>query len=45
MHVPLKDNLPFTTVTVSYKGDTIDMRKIAIDWLETNQISYTSDNS
>ena len=31
MHVPLKDNLPFTTVTISYKGDTIDIPNILID--------------
>jgi hypothetical protein len=31
MHIPLKDNLPFTTVTLSYKGDTIDIPNILID--------------
>ena len=31
MHIPLKDNLPFTTVTISYKGNTIDIPNILID--------------
>ncbi len=36
MHVPLKDNLPFTTVTISYKGDTIDIPKILLTgWKQT----------
>jgi len=31
MHIPLKDNLPFRTVTISYKGNTLDIPNILID--------------
>ena len=31
MNIPLKDNLPFRTVTISYKGNTIDIPNILID--------------
>ena len=39
MHLSLKDNLPFTNVTVTYRGQTVEVSNVLVDNLKLGECS------